>query len=118
MRGFYAVYNLDRQLAVANHIAVAGTSALRKQGLLGMQRLQSGAGLWIAPCEAIHTFGMKISLDVIFLDRDLRVKKLVNDLRPRRLAVSFSAYSVLEIEAGAIARSGTRVGDRLRFSPL
>lgn len=118
MSGEYAVVNVDRNVTLACRISVAGTSALRKQGLLGLEKLGEGAGIWLAPCEAIHTFGMRIPIDVIFLDRELRVKKAVPGLPPRRIAVAFSAYSVLEIESGAIARSDTRVGDVLKFQPL
>lgn len=118
MPGEYEVVNVDRGLLLAGHISVAGTSALRKQGLLGVDCLKSGSGLWIAPCEAVHTFGMRMAIDVIFLDRGLRVKKLAPYLPPRRLAIAFSAYSVLEVEAGSIQRTNTCIGDLLRFSPL
>lgn len=114
----YAVDNLDRGLLLAGRIRVAGTSGSRRHGLLGIDQLESGSGIWIAPCEAIHTFGMKIPIDVLFLDRELRVKKLVWALAPRRLSISLLAHSVLELEAGAIDRSSTSLGDRLRFSPL
>jgi uncharacterized membrane protein (UPF0127 family) len=118
MSGPYAVLNVDRDHWLGQRVSVAGTSAQRKQGLLGIDRIDRGAGIWIAPCEAIHTFGMKIAIDVIFLDRELRVKKLVPALKPWRLSVSLRAYSVLELEAGAINRTGTCLGDRLRFSRL
>lgn len=116
--GQYAVLNLDRNVTLAQRISVAGTSALRKQGLLGVEKLEEGSGIWIAPCEAIHTFGMKMPIDVIFLDRDLRVKKAVAGLVPRRISVALSAYSVLEMGSGAIARTCTQVGDLLKFQPL
>ena len=118
MTGEYVVVNLDRDVVVASRITVAGTSALRKQGLLGVKQLDSGSGIWIAPCEAVHTIGMKIPIDVVFLDRAMRVKKIIPALKPFRIALSFSAYSVLELEAGAIARSNTSVHDHLRFTPL
>jgi uncharacterized protein len=114
----YAVHNLNRGVLLAGRIRVAGTSESRRHGLLGIDRLDGGSGIWIAPCEAIHTFGMKMPIDVIFLDRELRVRKLVPVLAPRRLSVSLLAHSVLELEPGSIDRSATRLGDRLRFTPL
>jgi uncharacterized protein len=118
MSAQYTVLNVDRDDWLGKRISVAGTSGLRKQGLLGIDRLEFGGGIWIAPCEAVHTFGMKIAIDVIFLDRELRVKKMVRALEPWRLSISLRAYSVLELEAGTINRTGTCLGDRLRFSPL
>ena len=100
---------------MATDVIIAGTSASRKQGLLGIEHFASGSGLWIAPCEAVHTFGMKVPIDVIFLDRGFRVTKVIAALKPFRISVSLSAYSVLELEAGAIARSRTKVNDHLRF---
>ncbi len=114
---YYAVLNLDRGVCVGRQIRVAGRSGERRQGLLGIAKLEEGAGLWIAPSEAIHTFGMKLPIDVVFLDAELRVRKLVPSLRPTRISICMAASSVLELDAGAIERSGTRLGDRLKFEP-
>ncbi|MBV9778491.1 MAG: DUF192 domain-containing protein [Acidobacteriaceae bacterium] len=111
----YEVLNLDRGSRLASCVQVAGTSSTRRTGLRGKECLAGGAGLWIAPCEAIHTFGMKIPIDAIFLDSTLRVTKVHPKMEPRRISVCLSASSVLELESGAICRSATEVGDRLSF---
>ena len=113
----YAVLNADG-LEIATRVSVAGTSALRRKGLLGIDSLAGGRGLWIAPCEAVHTFGMGFPIDVVFLDREFRIKRLITGLRSRRIAVCASASSVLELGAGAIEQTGIRVGDRLVFRRL
>ncbi|MGA8026813.1 MAG: DUF192 domain-containing protein [Bryobacteraceae bacterium] len=113
--GDYIVQNLDRGSVIANQVRIAGSSSARRRGLLGVEGLEKGSGIWIAPCEAIHTFGMKMPIDVVFLDREYRVNKLRPRLRPSRISVCLSACSVLELEAGAISRSTTRLGDRLAF---
>ena len=113
----YAVFNQNRSRNIANRVMVAGTSAARRQGLLGKESVEPETGLWIAPCEAVHTFGMKTAIDVIFLDRHHRVSKLVNNLVPHRIAVCLKAASVLELRGGTIASSETRVGDNLQFQP-
>ena len=110
----YEVVNLDRGSRLASRVHVAGTSSARRTGLRGVDSL-GNAGLWIAPCEAIHTFGMSMAIDAIFLDVALNVKKLHPELPPHRISVCLSASSVLEVEAGAICRSATQVGDRLAF---
>lgn len=111
----YAVWNLARAVPIATRVLLAGSSADRRRGLLGVESLADGAGLWIAPCEAIHTFGMRMSIDVLFLDGELKISKLIVNLRPARIAVCMSAHSVLELQAGAIARTGSQVRDRLKF---
>ncbi len=111
----YVVLNQDRGNWLGTRVRVAGTASTRRKGLLGVREMQEGDGVWIAPCEAVHTFGMQLPIDVIFLDRSYRVRKLVSHLTPSRLAVCFSAHSVLEVKAGAIAATGVQVGDSLAF---
>jgi hypothetical protein len=111
----YVVENVTRGLMLATRVAVAGTSAARRRGLLGVSELDAEAGLWISPCEAVHTFGMKVPLDTLFLDADYLVRKLALSLRPWRISLCLSARSVLELRAGTIARTGTQPGDRLVF---
>jgi uncharacterized protein len=109
----YVIRNVTRGLTLATHVALAGTSQARRRGLLDTENLGAGSGLWIVPCEAIHTFGMKVRLDIVFLDKNFQVRKISPDLGPRRMSVCLRAHSVLELPAGAVARSGTRLGDRL-----
>ncbi|MGH9622395.1 MAG: DUF192 domain-containing protein [Bryobacteraceae bacterium] len=97
------------------YVRIAATSRARRKGLLGMDRLEPGAALWIAPCEAVHTFGMKFPIDVVFLGKNGKVKKIVPRLKPWRIAACLTASSVLELEAGAAERAQLRVGARLRF---
>jgi uncharacterized membrane protein (UPF0127 family) len=113
----YVVFNRNRGRNLAARVSVAGTSRARRQGLLGKERIEPEAGLWIAPCEAVHTFGMKTAIDVIFLDRHSRVSKLVSNLKPRRIALCLKAASVLELRSGKISQSETRIGDQLQFHP-
>ena len=69
--------------------------------------------MWIVPCEGIHTFGMKFPIDVLFLDRDLKVLKLCRALRAGRISLCLRAFSVLELPAGTGAGTRTAVGDQL-----
>jgi uncharacterized protein len=113
----YAVDNLTRGLTLATEVAIAGHSAERRRGLLGQRNLAAASGLWIAPCEAVHTFGMKMPLDILFLGKDYEVKKTASSVPPWRFSLCFSAHSVLELAPGRIASTGTRRGDRLSFRP-
>jgi uncharacterized membrane protein (UPF0127 family) len=88
-------------------------SASRKRGLLGRDGLPPAHALVIAPCSGVHTFRMRFPIDVIYAARDGRVVKLRPDLRPGRISLAVSAFATIEMAAGAIARTGLRVGDRL-----
>jgi len=78
--------------------------------------LSEGEGLWIFPTQAIHTFGMRFSIDVVFLDSSLFVKRIYKALPPWRLTTYvWGAESALELPSGSVARTGTTVGDQLQF---
>lgn len=61
-------------------------------------------GLMIAPCRAIHTFGLKASIDVVFLDRRCAVIRCLHRLPPNRIACAWRAHSVVELPGGYCAR--------------
>jgi hypothetical protein len=93
---------------------MAQTRADRKRGLLGRSGLADGAALVIVPCCAIHTFGMHFAIDVVFVDAHGRVKKIVRDLPPWRMAAAGSARAVIELAAGSLLPDGVlSIGDRL-----
>jgi uncharacterized protein len=110
------ISNLTRPAELAHWVEVADNGAKRRKGLLGREMLSAGEGLWIVPCEAVHTLGMRFAIDLVYLDRDRRVQKVRNDVPPWRLSVCFSAHSVLELASGSIRRTGTKPGDQLQFS--
>jgi len=67
-------------------------------------------------CRAIHTVGMRFSIDVAFVDRGWRVVALRADVRPGRMLLpTWRAWGVVELAAGSLARAGVRVGDQLCF---
>ncbi len=88
----------------------------RLRGLIGRPRLSPGEGMLITPCNSVHTVGMGYALDVVFLDRDGRVLKLVSHLRPLRFAGRRGARHALELPAGAAAAAGIHVGQCLTWT--
>jgi uncharacterized membrane protein (UPF0127 family) len=102
---------------LASRVATADDAASRSKGLLGRGSLAAEEGLWIVPCPMIHTFFMKFPIDVLFLDRGLVVRRVLEDLRPWRVSPwVFSAHSTLELKGGTL-RGSTSVGDRLEMRP-
>ena len=107
------VRNLTRHTILAEAAAVADTSAKRRTGLLKHARLAPGEGLWIVPCESVHSFFMKFAIDLVYLDRKHTVRKVRRAMRPWRISVCPSAYSILELPVGTIQSSRTEAGDQL-----
>ena len=109
------VANQTKGRVLADRADIAGTSALRRRGLLKHTSLEPGEGLWIAPCESVHTFGMKFPIDVVFLNKKKKILKIRHTMVKSRIAFSLRAYSVLELPAGTLAETGTTAGDQLEF---
>lgn len=82
----------------------------RMRGLLGRPELQANEALWIDPCPSVHTIGMGYAIDVIFLDKTCRVKKVVAGLKPFRFAACSGARSTLELAAGRAEQLGIEPG--------
>ena len=110
--------NQTRNTVLAHAAEVADTSAKRRTGLLKHERLAPGEGLWIDPCESVHTFFMKFPIDLVYLDKHHKVRKARNAVRPWRLSACLLAHSVLELPAGTVKQSGTQVGDELAIDNL
>jgi uncharacterized membrane protein (UPF0127 family) len=110
------ISNLTREVVLAHRVEVADKGATRRKGLLGRDGLPAGEGLWIVPCESVHTFGMKFPIDLIYLDRSRKVKKVRSSVVPWRLSACLSAHSVVELASGTIHMTQTRPGDKLEFS--
>lgn len=111
------VTNQTNGALLAERAEKAGTSEKRRTGLLKHTSLPAGEGLWIVPCEGVHTIGMKFPIDVVFLDKQRRVVKLRPEMGRWRMSVSLRAHSVLELPAGTIRATGTRRGHQLAFEP-
>lgn len=111
------VVNTARGSVLATHLEVAGSGPTRRKGLLGRDGLAPGEGLWIVPCESVHTFFMRFPIDLVYLDRENRIRKVRSAVGAWRMSACFSAHSVLELPAGVICDTATQRGDMLEFEP-
>jgi uncharacterized protein len=110
------VTNVTRGTVLATRLETAHTGPTRRKGLLGRDGLAAGEGLWISPCESVHTFFMRFPIDLVYLDRERRIKKTRSAVGPWRLSVCFSAHSILELPAGTIRETQTERGDALEIA--
>ena len=109
--------NVTRDTVLGDRIRVARSPVDRSVGLLRTPEVKPGEGLWIERSPSIHMFFMKYPIDAVFVDKDLRVTKVVANLKPWRVVWwARGARDCLELRAGAAAESRTQVGDQLRIS--
>jgi uncharacterized membrane protein (UPF0127 family) len=115
-RQTYRLRNATRGGVIAERIVRAGSAWARMAGLIGRRAPVPGEGLWLIPCNGIHTFGMRFPLDVLILDRDRRILRVVLALRPCRVRLPVrGGHSVVELPAGILDPAGVRPGDIMEF---
>ena len=101
---------------LVKEVLFSDTFLARLVGLLGRKSLRSGAALYLLPCRGVHTFFMRFNIDLIFLDADRRVLRLVWNVGPWRcVSGGRTAQSVIEMASGWFPKDGLEVGDRLDF---
>lgn len=107
----------EKAVTVGSNIGLADTSLSRLFGLLGKCGLDPGHGILIRPSSGVHTLGMLFPIDVVALDRNLRVLKVWKCLRPFRItSVSMKTHSVLELAPGQIDACNIEPGDQLALT--
>jgi uncharacterized protein len=112
------VRNHTRDTVLGDAVEIADTSEKRRVGLLKHERLEPGSGLWIVPCESVHTFFMKFPIDLVYLDKQRKVRKVRHAVPAWRLSACLTAHSILELPAGTVEKSGTVPGDELSLEKL
>ncbi len=100
-----------RRLRVQVH--VCQTRGERARGLLLRRRPDAHTAYMLAPCSAVHTFGMTYPIDVLFCDPDGNVLEVVEELKPWRVVRNGLAESVWEMRAGVARVLGIKPGDRI-----
>jgi uncharacterized protein len=111
------VVNASNGDVLAGRAEVAANPWRRMRGLLGRPPLYRGQGLLIRPCQGVHTLGMAYPIDVVHLDREHVVRKVLHVLVPWRIGpLVWSSSMVLELPAGVA--HATSEGDRIVFEPL
>ena len=95
-------------------IMIANTFLTRLKGLMFRQKLPPATGLLLAPCNSVHMCFMRFAIDVVYLDKEHNIIKIVKDLKPWvGLSMCSKAWAVLEMTAGEAERCGCEVGKRL-----
>ena len=110
------IRNITKNICLAEEAVMAQALFKRMKGLLGKARLRQGEAMVLKPCNSIHTFFMAFAIDVLFLDKDNLVVKILHNVSPFRISgIYLKAQSVVELPAGTIQATSTSIGDVLLF---
>lgn len=117
LQGPLRVLNVTRGTVLATRLEAAHTGPTRRKGLLGRGGLLPGEGLWIVPCESVHTFFMRFPIDLVYLDRNNRIRKVRSAVGPWRVSACLAAHSILELPAGTVRETRTEPWDTVEIGP-
>ena len=112
------IMNISNNTVLAYSAKIADTFISRLKGLLGTASLPARQCLVIKPCSSVHTFGMKYSLDIVFMDKNNRVLRIVSNLPPNRIACCSGGSYVLEFAGGSLEAAEITVGDYLQIDKV
>ncbi|HWU44051.1 MAG TPA: DUF192 domain-containing protein [Bdellovibrio sp.] len=109
-----ALENKVTKKKLIDHLEVATNFWTRGRGLLGRPSLPMDEALWIHRCNSIHTCFMRFSIDCVFVDKNLKVKAVYQDVKPWRwIFPVWGASSVIEMASGTSQQLQIKVGDEL-----
>ena len=113
-----ALYDRSGNATRVAHVARTSNAFERLRGLLGRPAPAPDHGLLIDPCASVHMLFMRYAIDVVYLDRDFVVTRVVAGLRPWRLSAAPGSAMTLELRAGEADRLGLAPGVALRWDEI
>ncbi len=112
----YAIRHSESGALVGDRVKLADGPWSRIKGLAGRQALTEGEGLMLTPCQAVHMYGVRFPIDVVFLDESYTVVATYEGLEPgTRTHVYRDARHALKLPLGTLNKIGLGVGDRLQM---
>lgn len=110
------IINITKNTVISEDAVLADVPFKRMKGLLGKKYLGKSEALILKPCNSVHTFFMRFPIDVLFLDKNNRVVKAINSLKPFRVTpIYFTATLAIELPIGTIQGTSTRQDDILQL---
>ena len=108
--------NKASNIIISENVVVANTFLKRFKGLMFSKELPDENALYIMPCNEIHTFNMKYSIDVLYLDKNNKILAINEDMKPGRIGKHVKkAVSVVELPNGKIKKKKIEVGQTVEF---
>ena len=106
------IFNVTRRVVVTQQAKLATSLGQRMKGLLGRSGLSANEALVLKPCSSIHTFFMRFAIDVLFLDKNMHIIKLIQHMPPNRLTpLVWASLMAIELPAGKVSQTNTQLGD-------
>ncbi|MCX5711208.1 MAG: DUF192 domain-containing protein [Candidatus Omnitrophica bacterium] len=106
--------NKSRNIILADDCRVALGALKRAKGLLGRKGMGKSEALVLKPCNSVHSFFMRFAIDLLFIDKNSRVVRIIKEFKPFRISpICFRAAYVIEFPSGAIRPESVQPGDTI-----
>lgn len=110
------VYNSSKNIIIADDVKVAKNLFTRSVGLLSRSYISSDEGLVIKPCCSIHTFFMKFTIDVLFVNKKNEIIAVYQSVVPNRiLPIHLTSSYVIELSTGQILDKKIEIRDIIQL---
>lgn len=108
--------NQTKNTVLAEDVFIAGTPFKRIKGLLGKKIFLPNQAIILEPCNSVHTFFMHFAIDILFVDKDYKVVKVLSGLAPNRITpIYWHSSRVIELPAGRLSLTSTQAKDQLQL---
>jgi uncharacterized membrane protein (UPF0127 family) len=108
--------NQTKNTILADDVFIANTPFKRIKGLLGKKVFLPNQAIILDPCNSVHTFFMRFAIDILFVDKDYKVVKVLPKLYPNRITrIYWHSRRVIELSAGRLNLSSTQAKDQLQL---
>ena len=92
-------------------VEIADNFIKRFMGLMGRNKIGKAQGLFLTSCNSVHMCFMKFSIDVIYVDKNFKIKKIVYGLKPwTGISICWGAFGAIEVTAGDAKKFNFNVG--------
>ncbi|MFA5092486.1 MAG: DUF192 domain-containing protein [Candidatus Omnitrophota bacterium] len=107
--------NFTKNIVLAQDVFIAKTILARARGLLGRKIFSPQQALILDSCNSVHTFFMHFPIDIIFVDKNYKVIKLISNFKPNRISkICWHASKVIELPSGVLNATKTQLHDQLQ----
>lgn len=113
----YRIVNETKGVTIVSLAKIASNFFSRLLGLMFKKKIKKDEALIFYQAPSIHTFFMRFPIDIVFLDKTMKVKRIVNCLRPGKAVICKGAYVTIEFFSGKIKDENISLGDQIKILP-
>lgn len=114
----FTLINKNTKGAISREAKIAGTFSQRLLGLMFRKGMKREEALVFYRAASIHTFFMRFPIDLVYLDKQNKVVKIYDALKPWKLAFCVKAFAVIELPAHKASQKSLKIGDVLELVPF